>query len=141
MFLTVGMGAAETKAKGLRDCDGMPDATKGVVAAITTAGGNDEVVFAAWDRIAKDDFGGDDVAFKDFCLLDDLCLVKSAAIALFQPNALVRFGAVNHNVVSRNTDGMVRNDFVRDLRVKIKGVVNADESLGEGIDRLDPRAH
>ena len=51
----------------------MADATEGVVAVITAAGGNDKVVFAAWDRIAKDDLGGDDVAFKDFRLLDDLC--------------------------------------------------------------------
>ena len=51
----------------------MTDATEGVVAAVAAAGGNDEVVFAAWDRIAKDDLGGDDVAFKDFRLLDDLC--------------------------------------------------------------------
>ena len=52
----------------------MADATEGVVAAIAAAGGNDKVVFAAWDRITKDDFGGDDVAFKDFRLLDDLAL-------------------------------------------------------------------
>ena len=38
----------------------MPDATEGVVAAIAATGGNDEVVFAARDRIAKDDLGGDD---------------------------------------------------------------------------------
>ena len=51
----------------------MPDATEGVVAAIAAAGGNDEVVFAAGDRIVKNGFGGDDVAFKDFRQLDDLC--------------------------------------------------------------------
>ena len=45
---------------GLRDGDGVTDAAEGVVAA----GGDDEVVFAARDRIAKDDFGGDEVAFK-----------------------------------------------------------------------------
>ena len=38
----------------------MTDATEGVVTAIAAAGGNDKVVFAAWDRIAKDDFGCDD---------------------------------------------------------------------------------
>ena len=42
---------------GLRDGDGVPDATEGVVASIATAGGNNEVVFAAWDRIVKDDAG------------------------------------------------------------------------------------
>ena len=42
----------------------MTDATEGVVAAITVAGGDDEVVFAAGDRIAKDDFGGDGAAFE-----------------------------------------------------------------------------
>ena len=50
----------------------MTDSTEGIVAAIATAGGNDEVVFAAGDRIVKDDFGGDDVAFnkrraRQFC--------------------------------------------------------------------------
>ena len=39
----------------LRDGDGMTDATEGIVASIATASGNDEVVFATWDRIAKDD--------------------------------------------------------------------------------------
>ena len=48
------------KPRGLRDCDGVADTTEGIVAAIATTGGNDEVVFTAWDRIAKDDFGGDD---------------------------------------------------------------------------------
>ena len=85
----------------LRDGDGMTNATESVVAAIAAAGGNDEVVFAAGDRIAKDDLGGDDVAFKDFRLLDDLCLVETAAIALFQPKALVRFGAVNNDTGGR----------------------------------------
>ena len=33
----------------------MADATEGVVAVITAAGGNDKVVFAAWNRIVKDD--------------------------------------------------------------------------------------
>ena len=42
---------------GLRDGDGMADATEGIVASIATTGGNDEVVFAAWDRIAKEDAG------------------------------------------------------------------------------------
>ena len=41
----------------------MTDATEGVVAAITAASGHDKVAFAAWDRIVKDNFGGDDVAF------------------------------------------------------------------------------
>ena len=44
---------------GLRDGDGMADATEGVVASIAAAGGNDEVVFAARDRVVEDDFGGD----------------------------------------------------------------------------------
>ena len=39
----------------LRDGDGAANATEGVVAAIAAAGGNDKVVFAAGDRIAKDD--------------------------------------------------------------------------------------
>ena len=42
---------------GLRDCDGMADATEGIVASIATASGNDKVVFAAWDRVVKDDAG------------------------------------------------------------------------------------
>ena len=50
----------------------MADAAEGVVAAIAAAGGDDEVVFAAGDWVAKDDFGGDGVAFKDLRLLDDL---------------------------------------------------------------------
>ena len=33
----------------------MPDATEGVVAAIAAAGGYDKVVFAAGDRIVKND--------------------------------------------------------------------------------------
>ena len=41
----------------------MTDAMEGVVAAITAASGHDKVAFAAWDRIVKDNFGGDDVAF------------------------------------------------------------------------------
>ena len=52
----------------------MADSAEGVVAAVAAAGGDDEVVFAAGDWVAKDDFGGDEVAFKDFCLLDDLQL-------------------------------------------------------------------
>ena len=58
----------------------MSDATEGVVAAIAATGGNDKVVFAAWDWIAKDDFGSDYVAFKDFRMLNDLCLVETATI-------------------------------------------------------------
>ena len=69
--MSVREGADSTM--GLRDCDGMSDATEGVVSAIAATGGNDEVVFAAWNRIAKDDFSSDDVAFKDSRLLDDLC--------------------------------------------------------------------
>ena len=41
----------------------MADAAEGVVAAIAAAGGDDEVVFAAGDWVATDDFGGDGVAF------------------------------------------------------------------------------
>lgn len=36
---------------------------------------------------------------------------------------------------------MVRDDFVRGLRVEIECVVDADEPLGEGVDRFDSRAH
>ena len=67
----------------------MADSAEGVVAAVAAAGGDDEVVFAAGDWVAKDDFGGDEVAFKDFCLLDDLRLVEAASIALLQPESLV----------------------------------------------------
>ena len=56
----------------------MADATEGIVAAIAATGGTDEIVFAAWDWISKDDFGGNDVAFKDFRLSDDLCLVDKS---------------------------------------------------------------
>lgn len=119
----------------------MADATEGVIPSIATAGGNNEVVFAAWDRVVKDDFGGDGVAFKDFRLLNDLRLVEAASIALFQPEALVGFGGVHHDVVSRNADGVVRDDFVRCARLGVERVVYADEPLGEGIDRFDPRAH
>ena len=41
----------------------MADAAEGVVAAVAATGGDDKVVFAAWNRIAEDDFGGDGVAF------------------------------------------------------------------------------
>ena len=85
---------------GLRYGDGVADATEGIVTAIAAAGGDDEVVFAAWDWVAKDDFGGDGVAFEDFRLLNDLRLVETAAIALFQPEALVGLGGVHHDVVS-----------------------------------------
>ena len=119
----------------------MTDATEGVVAAITAAGGNDEVVFAAWDWITKDDFGGDDVACKDFRLLNDFRLVEAASIALLQPEALVGLGSVHYDVVSRNADGGVRDDCIRCARLGVERVVNADEPLGEGIDRLDSRAH
>ena len=78
----------------------MADATEGVVAAVAATGGDDEVVFAAWDWVVKDDFSGDGVAVEDFRLLDDLRLVETAAIALFQPEALVGLGGVHHDVVS-----------------------------------------
>ena len=55
----------------------MTDAAEGVVAAVTAASGNDKVVFAAWDRISKDDFGDDGAAFEDFRLLDDFYDVVS----------------------------------------------------------------
>ena len=44
----------------------MVDATEGVVAAVAAAGGDDKVVFAAGDRVVKDVFGGDGVAFGVF---------------------------------------------------------------------------
>ena len=69
----------------------MADATEGVVASIAAAGGNDKVVFSAWDRIAKDNLDGDDVTLEDFRLLDDLWLVETAAIALLQPETLIRY--------------------------------------------------
>ena len=78
----------------------MADAAEGVVAAVAAAGGDDEVIFAAWDWVVKDAFRGDGVAFEDFRLLDDLRLVEAAAIALFQPEALVGLGGVHHDVVS-----------------------------------------
>ena len=34
----------------------MADTAEGVVVAVTAAGGDDKVVFAAWDRVAEDDF-------------------------------------------------------------------------------------
>ena len=34
----------------------MVDAAEGVIAAVAAAGGDDEVVFAAGDWVAKDDF-------------------------------------------------------------------------------------
>ena len=78
----------------------MADATEGVVAAVAAAGGDDEVVFAARDWVAKDDFGDDGAAFENFRLLDDLRFVEAAAIALLQPEALVGLGGVHHDVVS-----------------------------------------
>ena len=66
MSLTVETGAAEIKPRGLRDGDGVSDATEGVVAAVAAAGGDDEVVFAAGDWVVKDDLGGDGVAFEVF---------------------------------------------------------------------------
>ena len=55
----------------------MADAAEGVVAAVAAAGGDDKVVFAAGDWVAKDDFSGDGVAFEDFRLLDDFYDVVS----------------------------------------------------------------
>ena len=78
----------------------MADAAEGVVAVIVAAGGDNEIVFAAWDWVVEDDFGGNGVAFEDFRLLDDLWLVEAATIALLQPEALVGRGGVHHNVVS-----------------------------------------
>ena len=78
----------------------MTDSTEGIVASIATASGNDEVVFAAQDRVVKDDAGDDGSAFEDFRLLDNLRLVKAASIALLQPEALIGFGGVHHDVVS-----------------------------------------
>ena len=34
----------------------MADAAEGVVTAVAAAGGDDEVVFAAWDWVVEDDF-------------------------------------------------------------------------------------
>ena len=42
----------------------MADAAEGVVAAVAAAGGDDEVVFAAGDRIVGDDFGDDGASFE-----------------------------------------------------------------------------
>ena len=78
----------------------MADAAEGVVADVAASGGDDEVVFAAWDWVSEDDFGGDGVAFKDFRLLNDLWFVETASIALFKPEALVGLGGVHHDVVS-----------------------------------------
>ena len=52
------------------------------------------------DWVVEYDSGGDEVAFEDFCMLDDLRLVETASIALFQPEALVGLGGVHHDVVS-----------------------------------------
>ena len=84
---------------GLRHGDGVADAAEGVIASIAAAGGDDEVVFAAGDWVVKDDLGGDGVAFKDFRLLNDFRLVETAAIALFQPEALIGLGGVHNDVV------------------------------------------
>ena len=92
-------GCHRMTASPLRHGDGMADAAEGVIAAVTAAGGDDKVVFAAGDWVVKDDFGGDWVAFENFRLLDDLRLVETAAIALFQPEALVGLGGVHHDVV------------------------------------------
>ena len=60
----VGENPCFDTASPLRHGDGVADATEGVVAAIAAAGGDDEVVFAAGDRVVKDDFSGDGVAFE-----------------------------------------------------------------------------
>ena len=126
---------------GLRDGDGVADATEGIVASIATAGGNDKIVFAAGDRVVKDDFGRDGVAFKDFRLLDDFRFVEAASIALLQPEALVGLGSVHYDVMSRNADSVVRDDCIRCARLGVERVVNADEPLGEGVDGFDSLAH
>ena len=102
---------------GLRYGDGVADAAEGVVATVAASGGNDKVVFATRDWIVKDDLGGDEIAFGDFRALDDLRLVEAAAISLFQPEAFVGLREVDLDVVSRNADGVVRDDFIRGLCV------------------------
>ena len=47
----------------------MADAAEGVIASIAAAGGDDEVVFAARNRIVKDDFGGEPFFLKLHSLL------------------------------------------------------------------------
>ena len=59
-------GMSSDDCVGLRYGDGVADATEGIVASIATAGGNDKIVFAAGDRVVKDDLGGDEIAFGDF---------------------------------------------------------------------------
>ena len=72
-------GMSSDDSVGLRYGDWMADATEGVVAADAASDGNDEVVFAAGDWVAKGDFGGDGGAIKDFRLLDDLRLKDGPA--------------------------------------------------------------
>ena len=45
-------GLSSDDSVGLRYGDGVADATEGVVAAVAAASGNDEVVFAAGDRVS-----------------------------------------------------------------------------------------
>ena len=91
----------------------MADATEGVVAAIAAAGGDNEVVFAAWDRIAKDDFGGDGVAFENFRLLDGLRLVETAAIEVLRgPGTTDR--VATDRVISWFEEGQLKRHFGSD---------------------------
>ena len=57
VVLTCVFGWLRCGSGGLRHGDGVTDAAEGVVAAVAAAGGHDEVVFAAWDRVVEDDFG------------------------------------------------------------------------------------
>ena len=52
-------GLSSDDGVGSRHGDGVADAAEGVVAAIAAAGGDDEVVFAAGDWVAEDDFACD----------------------------------------------------------------------------------
>ena len=47
----------------------MADAAEGVIASIAAAGGDDEVVFAAGDWVAKDDFASEPFSLKLHSLL------------------------------------------------------------------------
>ena len=47
----------------------MADSAEGVVAAVAESDGDDEGVFAAWDWVAKDDFGGEPFSLKLHSLL------------------------------------------------------------------------
>ena len=125
----------------LRNGNGMTDAAERVVAAIAATGGDDKVVFATRNRIVEPDPGDDGVAFEDYRPLDELRLVGSASVSLLQPEALLRLGDVNRNVMSRDADDVPRHDLVLDPRLEVKGIVNANEPPGQGVDRLDPLPH